>query len=470
MRAIGTILISGLLLATPAAAEDAPFERLFSERADSTSFLRSNWNKYEENYHPNYVADDNPKTAWVEGAAGYGEQETLTVHVSPMPSARRVKIRVQNGYQKSKKLFKANARLADVRLELMRKGKAHSTLDTTLKDAMGWQEVIMPVAKNAGFDAVRLTIRSVQDGKRYKDTCLSELQVWVDSAVPYLADVEKAKAARLQEWIKTRVDKAAYFAKLPVSYPMVHTEFVEDDGLSVNEDQSPTAGKKGPKAIEKMREGAPPVFETKAMTTTEIERMAKLVKLRDTLAKAEGWYKLTSKARFKAPVGFKWVKGVDWLSSWGMKALRRSDFSLFEVKDRWAVKGEKMDEENVPPMFEARTHMRRAETPDGLHLLVSVKEVWHERVTTESKQDILLVYGKTGLLETAFVWGEMDDGMEASHVEASMVDFTWTDRKVDRVTVHRIRTVASYDGIEDDFLVNYYIRRVYDGIPKVAAK
>ncbi len=470
MRALGTISISLLLLAPPALAEDDAFHRLYSERAEASSFLRSNWNKYEENYHPNYALDDNPKTAWVEGAAGYGEDETLTIYVSPLPSARRVKLRLQNGYQKSKKLFRANARLADVRVELLRKGAAHTTLDTALKDAMGWQEVVLPVEKNAGFDAVRLTIRSVQDGTRYKDTCLSEVQVWADSAVPYLADVERAKAARLKAWVKSRVDKAAYFAKLPVSYPMVHTEFVEDDALSVTEDNSPKNGSQGPRAIAKMRQGAPPVFETKALTAKDLQRMAKLVTQLEDLKASRGWYKLTSKARFRTPAGLQWAAGVDWLSNWGMKALRRSDFSLFEVKNRWAVKGERAESDDSPPVFEARTHMRRADTAGQLRLFLSVKEVWHERVTTESNRDILLVYGKTGLLETAFIWQELEDGMEGSQTAASMTDFTWTDKKVDRITVHRVKTASGDEGGEEDYLTNYYIRRIYDGVPQVAAK
>ena len=121
-------------------------------------------------------------------------------------------------------------------------------------------------------------------------------------------------------------------------------------------------------------------------------------------------------------------------------------------------------------MFETRTHMRRADTPDGLQLLVHVKEVWHERVTTESNQTILLAYGKTGLLETAFVWEEMDDGMEANHVSASMVDFSWSEQKVERIPVSEVTTLVSYEDTDDDFLINHYVRRIYDGVPKVAAK
>ena len=55
-------------------------KQLHAATAESTSFLKSSWNKYNENYHPNYVLDDNPKTAWVEGAEGNGEKEN---HIRP---------------------------------------------------------------------------------------------------------------------------------------------------------------------------------------------------------------------------------------------------------------------------------------------------------------------------------------------------------------------------------------------------
>jgi hypothetical protein len=75
----------------------------------ASSFLRSDWNKYNENYHPSYVLDGNPKTAWVEGVDGNGEQERITIPLTPLKSASAVKLRIRNGYQKSDTLFTANA-------------------------------------------------------------------------------------------------------------------------------------------------------------------------------------------------------------------------------------------------------------------------------------------------------------------------------------------------------------------------
>src|SRR5262245_52893222 len=84
------------------AAERAPtWKPLRSASASATSFLQNNWNRFEENYHPSYVLDGNPATAWVEGVPGFGEGEALTIPVSALRRARAVRLRIWNGYQKS---------------------------------------------------------------------------------------------------------------------------------------------------------------------------------------------------------------------------------------------------------------------------------------------------------------------------------------------------------------------------------
>lgn len=66
------------LVAAPASADTAKagaFKRLYTDGASATSYLQNNWNRYTENYHPSYALDDDPKTAWVEGAEGDGHGE-----------------------------------------------------------------------------------------------------------------------------------------------------------------------------------------------------------------------------------------------------------------------------------------------------------------------------------------------------------------------------------------------------------
>ena len=82
-------LLAVLLFASSAFAD---FKRLHAERATASSFLESNWNKYQENYHPTYVLDDDAKTAWVEGADGDGVGESLTVQLSALKSAKALRL------------------------------------------------------------------------------------------------------------------------------------------------------------------------------------------------------------------------------------------------------------------------------------------------------------------------------------------------------------------------------------------
>ena len=79
------------------------FKQLHSAKAESSSFLRSSWNKYNENYHPNYVLDNNVQTAWVEGVSGQGEQEQLIIPISSVDKVETLRFRIRNGYQKSKR-------------------------------------------------------------------------------------------------------------------------------------------------------------------------------------------------------------------------------------------------------------------------------------------------------------------------------------------------------------------------------
>src|SRR5262249_19206320 len=68
--------------ATPPSAPPRAWKQLRSASASATSFLQNNWNRFEENYHPSYVLDENPATAWVEGAAGFGTDESITIPLS----------------------------------------------------------------------------------------------------------------------------------------------------------------------------------------------------------------------------------------------------------------------------------------------------------------------------------------------------------------------------------------------------
>lgn len=202
------------------------WRQLHAHEAMATSFLKSNWNKYTENYHPSYALDGNPKTAWVEGVEGNGEHERLTIPFSALESARAVRLRIRNGYQKSESLLAANAAPKDVRvhvLDAVGRGVTHK--DVTLERVMGWQEVTVDVPGGRGVARVELEVLSVHPGKTYRDTCVSDVELYVDSDVPYNADVEAKKKAALQRWIDDRLATAKYFATQPTDYPFAATAY-----------------------------------------------------------------------------------------------------------------------------------------------------------------------------------------------------------------------------------------------------
>lgn len=207
-----------MLLLAAAFAQDAHLLRAAS--ADATSYLTSNWAKYEENYHPNYVLDGNPATAWVEGVDGDGAGQAITWTTSALSSVRTVTLRIRNGYQKSEALFKANGAPQAVRIHVQ--GGVEKAV--TLTHTMGWQEITID---NGGLPmrGITLTIDSTYPGTKYLDTCLSDVEVRVDSDVPYNAAAEAAKQAQLDAWVKERVEEAKYFASLPADYPFASSRF-----------------------------------------------------------------------------------------------------------------------------------------------------------------------------------------------------------------------------------------------------
>ena len=203
------------------------FKQLYVASASATSYLKSNWNKYTENYHPNYAFDGNPRTAWVEGEAGQGVNQKLQFEVSSLRTVNRLKLRIRNGYQKSKPLFRKNSSIKYFRFDLLYKEKPVFSKKLLLKKRMGWQNIVVKVPGKRGVDALSLTILSVYPGTKYKDTCLSDIQVFVDSDVIYSKRIEDAKRKRLLDWTKERFKTAAYFKSLPLSYPFASTKFVE---------------------------------------------------------------------------------------------------------------------------------------------------------------------------------------------------------------------------------------------------
>lgn len=222
-----------LIAAASAPATAKPVERrLHSDNIDASSFLWNDWNKFVENYHPNYVADDDPLTAWVEGAESSGAGEWLRVQVTPLDQTTRVRLRVRNGYQKSKDLWRANARAKAVTIRLL---PSKTEKKVTLTDTDGWQEVVID-QPSGSLRAVELAVGTVYEGAKYNDLCISDLQVFATSETSDNPAFEKSKRANLMSWRSSRIAASKVFSgrkvELPIypAYEVAHGVWAKDGG------------------------------------------------------------------------------------------------------------------------------------------------------------------------------------------------------------------------------------------------
>jgi hypothetical protein len=230
MRAFASTALI-LILAAPAAAAPKPVERrLYSDNIEASSFLWNDWNKFVENYHPNYVGDDDPATAWVEGGKSSGAGEWIRIGVTPLEKTTRIRLRVRNGYQKSKDLWKANARAKAVTVRLL---PSKIEKKVTLADADGWQEVAID-QPSGPVRSIELAVGSVYEGTKYADLCISDIQVLATSDTPDNPAFEKSKLANLMSWRGSRIAAAKVFSarklELPIypAYEVANTEWGPD--------------------------------------------------------------------------------------------------------------------------------------------------------------------------------------------------------------------------------------------------
>ncbi|QDE67467.1 hypothetical protein BHS09_10990 [Myxococcus xanthus] len=208
------ILLSLLLAATPPVMlepDAGSANRLHPRRVTASSFLENGWNKHAQNYLPLYIADDDPATAWVEGAKGRGEGEAIEWWGPALSRAKTYRLFLRNGFQKSDKLFRANARPRKVKLEPLVQGETGpqvtgTVLETELKDILGWQEVRLPVPNKV--HGVRLTLVSTYPGTSYDDTCLSDFRVYVEGEDPYKPEAEAAAFEQVRAFALERKQAA----------------------------------------------------------------------------------------------------------------------------------------------------------------------------------------------------------------------------------------------------------------------
>jgi hypothetical protein len=206
-RSLATARVVGE--APPPRLYEQPVERrLHSNRIEASSFLWTDWNRFQENYHPSYIMDGDPKTAWVEGADSSGKGEWVRIHVSPVESASRIRLRIRNGYHKSASLHAKNARAKRLAVKALPGGRVHAV---DLADDMSWQEISFDQPP-ARVEAIELEVLDVFEGKKYTDLCISDVEVYVTGLTVENPAFEKAKLDELLAWKKNRLAAAKLFA------------------------------------------------------------------------------------------------------------------------------------------------------------------------------------------------------------------------------------------------------------------
>ena len=129
------------------------------------------------NYNANNVHDYKTHTAWIEGKYDYGVEEYLEFKFD-FSTLKTTKyyintIIVNNGYSKTKELWKANSRVKE--LEISLNDQFHTSV--TLEDVQKMQVLKIPKIQ---FEAqkiykIKCKILDVYMGTKYKDTAISEL-------------------------------------------------------------------------------------------------------------------------------------------------------------------------------------------------------------------------------------------------------------------------------------------------------
>jgi len=231
------LVVSIIALGAPGArAAGQPRERrLHLASAEASSYLVNDWNRFAENYLPLYVGDDDPRTAWDLKTEGIGEW--IRMHVTPMEGATHVRMKIRNGYQKSRKLFAANSRAKTLTVVLLPSNK---TVDVELTDSFGWQE--LAVDQPAGpLAAIELRVKAVYPGKKYDDLCLSDVQLYVTATTSDNPVYEKQRFQKILTWKEERAAAARLFKtelgkSLPIAaqYQIVDHPTVSPDDPSTD--------------------------------------------------------------------------------------------------------------------------------------------------------------------------------------------------------------------------------------------
>lgn len=159
--------------AATAQSYDCDMIRYGTELVDDVTFCASSVlpRSKVSTYRPGNLegGSENLSRAWCEGAYGSGAGEWFEFQTRPGATIRKMVI--YNGYQKSKKAFRENARARDMTIET----DAGLQLFVRLGDRMGGQAINLDDWHR--FNRIRVTISDVYAGSKYEDLCMSGFEI-----------------------------------------------------------------------------------------------------------------------------------------------------------------------------------------------------------------------------------------------------------------------------------------------------
>ncbi len=187
LERVDSILAKGFANMTPAEKElffkyeiQGPYETVTNGsswynaggplKTEASSFLPA---QGKFSYEPAKAHDFDMKTAWVEGKKDYGIGQFIEYSFPPK-SPRVNRVIIYNGFQLNRKTWEDNSRVKIFKLYV--NGSLHSFL--SLKDVTGPQ-VFAIGPQGSDREGVSLKLRfeiaEVYEGKRWKDTAVSEI-------------------------------------------------------------------------------------------------------------------------------------------------------------------------------------------------------------------------------------------------------------------------------------------------------
>lgn len=142
------------------------------QRSDVAEIYGSSFLQEKNRSHtPERIFDGNLSTAWVEGVAGQGIDQWITMDFI---GERKVEgLIIHNGYHKSEKLYYENSRPKEIVLQFSN-GEEETF---TLMDE-GREVQKLKFSKTQVTDFITLTIKSVYPGSKYEDTVISEIDCY----------------------------------------------------------------------------------------------------------------------------------------------------------------------------------------------------------------------------------------------------------------------------------------------------